>query len=321
MGYDGVGPVASADSRRNAAVLAIRAGGMRLVPAMAQTADGPRTGIDIPQGFSNETRKVFFANQWAVEQRPRSPQRNTDTFARREAWSRLGHELGIAPRVITCNKAEQALTTCFVPGSQPAPAKPVLQRACASLKLLQAQTQAPSNIFDPYAIIASHMHGAMASGRLTKKLAEQISAMVVRIQEAVSKRRLPLVPSHNDCTLRNMIDDGRRTWLVDWELGGLNDRFFDPATLVGNDHLSLIQMKEVMQCMVPQATRADWAHLHLLRFVSDVKTGIWCLAIGHRRGDDRIMRCGLGGLKIPVAWLQERNQGQLEQWLKDVQSE
>ncbi|WP_163592603.1 phosphotransferase, partial [Klebsiella pneumoniae] len=39
------------------------------------------------------------------------------------------------------------------------------------------------------------------------------------------------VSSHNDLNPRNILYDGRRLWLVDWEAAFLPDRYFDLAAL------------------------------------------------------------------------------------------
>lgn len=48
---------------------------------------------------------------------------------------------------------------------------------------------------------------------------------------------LPVVFGHNDLLAANLIDDGDRLWLVDWEFGGLNDPLFDLANLASNNQL------------------------------------------------------------------------------------
>ena len=42
-------------------------------------------------------------------------------------------------------------------------------------------------------------------------------------------RRLPLALCHNDLHHLNLIDDGPRLWLVDWEYGGRGNPLFDVA--------------------------------------------------------------------------------------------
>ena len=47
-----------------------------------------------------------------------------------------------------------------------------------------------------------------------------------------------LVFGHNDLLAANLIDDGARLWLVDWEYGGFNSPLFDLGGLASNNELA-----------------------------------------------------------------------------------
>ena len=49
---------------------------------------------------------------------------------------------------------------------------------------------------------------------------------------------IELVFGHNDLLAANLIDDGARLWLVDWEYGGFNSPLFDLGGLASNNELS-----------------------------------------------------------------------------------
>jgi len=49
--------------------------------------------------------------------------------------------------------------------------------------------------------------------------------------DLLASRRPRLVPCHNDLHHLNLVDDGDRVWIVDWEYGGLGDPLFDLASL------------------------------------------------------------------------------------------
>jgi hypothetical protein len=53
----------------------------------------------------------------------------------------------------------------------------------------------------------------------------------------VTVRPVDAVPCHNDVHASNLIDDGRRLRLVDWEYGGLGDPLFDVAGFVSHHAL------------------------------------------------------------------------------------
>jgi aminoglycoside phosphotransferase (APT) family kinase protein len=54
---------------------------------------------------------------------------------------------------------------------------------------------------------------------------------LARIRTALPWHSASLVSSHNDPNVRNILFDGTRLWLVDWELASLNDPLVDVAIL------------------------------------------------------------------------------------------
>ena len=57
-------------------------------------------------------------------------------------------------------------------------------------------------------------------------------AMADRLEQA--QVALPIVFGHHDLLPANIIDDGRRLWLIDWEYGGFGTAMFDLANLSSN---------------------------------------------------------------------------------------
>lgn len=48
---------------------------------------------------------------------------------------------------------------------------------------------------------------------------------------------MPVVFGHHDLLAANILDDGKRLWLIDWEYGGFGTPLFDLANLAGNAEL------------------------------------------------------------------------------------
>ena len=68
-----------------------------------------------------------------------------------------------------------------------------------------------------------------ASGRFAAGLLDPHAEALARLRAVRPWDVAALVPSHNDPNPRNLIYDGRRLWLVDWELACQNDPLFDLA--------------------------------------------------------------------------------------------
>ena len=56
-----------------------------------------------------------------------------------------------------------------------------------------------------------------------------------------------IVFGHNDLLAANIIDDGRRLWLIDWDYAGFNSALFDLGGLVSNSELDAAQSQFVLE--------------------------------------------------------------------------
>ena len=69
---------------------------------------------------------------------------------------------------------------------------------------------------------------------LARELPRYLAA-AERLEAAVGP--VELVFGHNDLLAANLIDDGKRLWLVDWEYAGFNSPLFDLGGLASNNEL------------------------------------------------------------------------------------
>lgn len=68
---------------------------------------------------------------------------------------------------------------------------------------------------------------------------ERYAAIAALLEEAVGP--IQMVYGHNDLLAANLIDDGSRLWLIDWDYGGYGSPLFDLANLATNNGLSADQ--------------------------------------------------------------------------------
>jgi Ser/Thr protein kinase RdoA (MazF antagonist) len=111
-----------------------------------------------------------------------------------------------------------------------------------------------------------------------------------------------MVPCHNDLLGGNLVRDGERILLVDWEYAGMNDRLFDLANLSVNNGFSDTDDRALLR-----AYFGDEAHLQDLRrmrVVSDLREAAWGL-VQARRSD----------LDVDFAAYAREHLARLEGWL------
>jgi Phosphotransferase enzyme family len=178
--------------------------------------------------------------------------------ARHFACMRAAAEAGLAPRVRYTSIEDGISITDFVE-EVPFPAREALIRMPAVLRALHA--------LPPFSGVVDHLNttclfllhkGPALDGLLQKVQAagvlppgesEQLFACYAQVSAVYPSRGPDMVSSHNDLFKPdNILFDGDRVWLVDWEAAFLNDRYADLAVvanlLVSNDAEEAIYLRE-----------------------------------------------------------------------------
>jgi len=149
--------------------------------------------------------------------------------SREFGYMKTAADAGLAPRIWYASVDDRVLITDFVerqpfPDQSAALLAPMLRRVHALNGFASPKS---GNYFD----VADRFVERFKAAQL---LPADRTNDVLRAYDAVAKvypRRDDLVASHNDLKPENIVFDGRRFWLVDWEAAFLNDRYVDLAVL------------------------------------------------------------------------------------------
>jgi thiamine kinase-like enzyme len=138
------------------------------------------------------------------------------------------------------------------------------------------QGPAIPGLFIPLRIVEAYR--ALASERGVAVPPEYALAQAIgrRIELALLTNPLELRPCHNDFLPGNLIDDGDRMRIVDWEYAGMGDPFFDLGNFSVNNDLSADEDAAFLAAYDGAPPRPDrLARLVLLRVVSDFREAMW----------------------------------------------
>lgn len=152
-----------------------------------------------------------------------------DSTEKHFAYMKAGAEVGIAPRVWYLSTKDKILITDFI---EPKPfpinkAKEIMPKLLCRLHKLPP-FQKRVNYFDSMDGIVQRF---IAAKLLPDNLTEEILKNYTRIKEVYPCHSEDLVSSHNDLKPENIMFDGERAWLVDWEAAFLNDPYLDLAVV------------------------------------------------------------------------------------------
>jgi len=86
-----------------------------------------------------------------------------------------------------------------------------------------------------------------------------------------------LVIGHGDLLAANILDDGNRLWLIDWEYGGFNTPLFDLAGLASNNELSEVQERAMLEQYFESAADLHWQAYQALKCTSLMRETLWSM--------------------------------------------
>ncbi|MBT9289270.1 choline kinase family protein [Prosthecodimorpha staleyi] len=158
------------------------------------------------------------------------------------AASRAAAEIGVSPPVFHVEPG--ALVVGFIDGRT---FRPEDVRDPANLPRLvdlvrRAHTgipkalRGPAPLFWVFHVLRDYAHTLREAGSRHAAALPGLMADADRFELAVGP--VDLIFGHNDLLAANVIDDGNRLWLVDWDYAGFNSPLFDLGGLASNSELA-----------------------------------------------------------------------------------
>lgn len=118
----------------------------------------------------------------------------------------------------------------------------------------------------------AHLHGVPPPPQF-----EMLHDVSCRIETAFLMSPEPQVPCHNDLLPANVLFDQHRTWLLDYEYAGMNDRYFDLGNLSVNVGLDPDADEHLLQLYFGTVTDRARARLALMKIMSEFREGMWAV--------------------------------------------
>jgi thiamine kinase-like enzyme len=191
----------------------------------------------------------------------------------------IAAQVGVGAEVIHFLAAEDVLVTRFIVGTGISPEiaaqEETLQRIVDSMKRYHAGPAFPGT-FSPFETVRNYHKLALEYGVSFPDTLPQVFALMARIEQALAKSVIEHTkPCHNDLLASNFIDDGQTIRILDWEYAGMGDLFFDLGNFAVNQSLNQEQCELLVRHYFGEVRPADLAHLHLMRFGSDLRESFW----------------------------------------------
>jgi thiamine kinase-like enzyme len=185
--------------------------------------------------------------------------------------------LGIGPPVLGPLPGVGTLITRFVYGAHatdPTDFQSRLPQVIEAVKAFHSSGPIKGR-FPIHRVVEWHARDAAAHGVQPPKLYGLLLAKSHSIEVAFAAAPQAEVPCHNDLLPANVLFDGERVWLLDFEYAGMNDRFFDLGNLSVNSEFGQEKDAELLTLYFGGVTPARWARLQLMKMMSEFREGMW----------------------------------------------
>lgn len=187
---------------------------------------------------------------------------------------KIAAALDLSPPLI--HAEDEIIIMPFIPSTTVNLHQPeTLARALNLLKKLHASDCTLPYIITPESKIEGYLN----------QLAKMQISLTPYQQGLLDKRPRPaiskLVPCHLDFKGENILDDGKRFWLIDWEYGGMSDPLFDLSLLAPTEAFTPDELNAALELFIPNPTPDERLRFKQFCILSNLCNGLWCLIMSH----------------------------------------
>jgi thiamine kinase-like enzyme len=151
-----------------------------------------------------------------------------------------------------------------------------LLRIAAACRVLHAGPRFVSD-FDMFVVQRHYLRVVTERGFRLPPRYREFLPVVERIETALRARPVPTVPCNNDLLPANILDDGRRLWLIDYEYSGNNDPCFELGNIWSESELAPGQLDVLVAAYFGRASRSLVARARLLGLMSKYGWTLWAV--------------------------------------------
>ena len=147
---------------------------------------------------------------------------------------------------------------------------------CETLRKLHALQSSDFSPFNPFTCIDDYLNKSLEKGvNIPDVMKERLIPFVHEI-ELLFGSFMQSVPCHLDLNKGNMLLEGSKLWLIDWEYGGLSDPFLDLSFFIVSRDLDEEGMTELLRIYLDKIpTQEEITKLYAMCFLAEVRESLW----------------------------------------------
>jgi thiamine kinase-like enzyme len=207
------------------------------------------------------------------------------------AASRAAHAAGLSPEVVHAEPGAMVLR--YLEGraleAEDVHHPETLERIVPLLRTchreLALHLRGPCLVFWVFHVIRDYAH-TLREGR--HRLAGELPALQARadqIERALGP--VELVFAHNDLLPANILDDGERLWLLDWDYAGWGSALFDLGGLASNCQLESAQEEQLLEAYYERPVDDALRRRHAaMKCAALLRESLWSMVSEHHSSLD-----------------------------------
>ena len=138
------------------------------------------------------------------------------------------------------------------------------------------QVRGPALIFWVFHVVRDYAHTLREGGSRHLPRLPGLIETAAELERDVGP--VEIVYAHNDLLPANLMDDGRRLWLIDWDYAGFNSPLFDLANLASNNELSPEQEGWLLEAYFGRLADGDLRHRYsAMKCASLLRETMWSM--------------------------------------------
>jgi thiamine kinase-like enzyme len=207
------------------------------------------------------------------------------------AASRAAHDAGIAPEVVHAEPG--AMVFRFIEGRtlgpedvrDPATLQRILDLVKRTHHDIPKHYRGPAPIFWVFQVLRDYAARLAEENHRLKEHLPRLMRIAEDLERAVGP--IEIVFGHNDLLAANLLDDGRRLWLLDWEYGAFDSPLFDLGGLASNNELSPDQEERLLELYFERPASEDLRRRYAaMKCASLLREAMWSMVSEHHLAVD-----------------------------------
>ena len=187
-------------------------------------------------------------------------------------------ETGLSPKVVKYFPLQMVLVLEFLPlalcSAESLQALAVQRRLVHAVKTLHSGASFWQD-FDMFRLIESYMETVKDRELVLPMGYADYREQIWEMGEALVPYREKLVPCHNDLVPENIMDDGNRVFLIDFDYSGNNDPCFDLGSISVEAGYDDTQVRELARAYYGLINEMIVARIHLHGILGDIGWSLW----------------------------------------------